>query len=622
LHARWQTDGTNASVGSALNRVTWHLSHTRPGVAPDDYTPAMALDDRDWIRKATGPGYRDLCVMAMRALFDELLAMKLRLAGLGNPFEALHFTPILPPPNLPALLAEQRGEIVAYYREQAMLRVTTQGVDGYSEGYADHVVSYFDAFLCYLVEHNANPARTSPPCPLELADIFQRRDLAVTFLRAGKRFDSRRGTLTGGSRKQRKNAILAVHRYAQFREWIDCPDYPARLNAFLKGPKGKARLGGGEAQVIEALERDEISRVRLKFTARVAAAQRALDCARTAGGRSRAKRRMSRATRQAALFEIALCGIRVQGIASLDGRQFRRNERGSIIVDHVRAKSHDKLYWRWYWVSPRAHRAITAYYEATDRVPPLSDGATKKDMQPQLLIPAGGSYAKTRVAEDTVFVPVFINEDGGAISVTNVQSLLERLLHTSGCTVTRPHVMRHCAADIAINEWGMTPSHVAEVFGWESVAMVLDRYSKAGVDTVLEMFDAQSDAGVLSSTQAFAIASGAVDALAQFLTQQRGNVSERTVPMIWQAIVASLDELAAGDPNTVKPSAAVVLSAGEYGTVNEWVRAHSNRHLDVEKLLHRPVMLGLPAPRVLATGPLPEPTPLPKPHPDEDDEAA
>lgn len=616
LLARYKLNKVNSSRGAGLNRVVWRLSHHRPGIAPNDYTAEMAIEDRKWVMTETAPGYRDICVLGQRALFDELIALGHRSAALGNPFAAIHYTLITPPDGMPAELVRQRDELVAYYSQQADVRAETEGVDGYTPEYGENVIRYFDLFLRSVDEHNARPDRTTPACALALPELFKRYDLAAEYLRMGARFDSRTGTVTEPTRRQRKNALLAVRRIAQWRKWIDCPDYPERLNDYLKGAKGKVKLGGADAQKIEALDREEIATVRRLLDRRLAGAERAATKARTAGGKASARRRMIRITRMAALVEVALCGIRVQGIASLDGRFFERNQRGSIINSHVRAKSHDKAYWRWYWISPRAYRALAAYYAATDRTVPLAPGVVPAQMTPVLLIKTGQSFADTKVTANTTFVPVFLNEDGQPMAKSTIQSVLRHLLHTAGCKVTRPHVMRHCAADIAINDWGMTPSHVSEVFGWESVAMVLDRYSKAGIETVLEMFDAQSESDILSPHQAYQIASGTIDALGRFLLEHHAKVNERTLPMIWQMIIESLDQLTVGDPGALRPSKAMALTVREFARVSEWVSERSDRHITLDQIVGRSVPQGLPAPRITLADQLAAPTPL---HPDADD---
>ena len=377
---------------------------------------------------------------------------------------------------------------------------------------------------------------------------------------------------------------------------------------------------GGEAElVVEAFSRKEKAAIRAVLADDIAQAEIAWEAARGTGREANAWLQVRRAHRRNGVIEVSLgTALREQGVASIETPNMVRNREGTTLIRQVRYKRHphgkrqEETFYRTQWCAPRAWSAVRRYLQIEGLADPLrevQEWPLTNPLQPYgppVFVRRGEMYAGTMQVRDSEHYPLFRSESGHELTAPDVADLIRGVLRRAeGVEMLRPQRTRHTACDEAVNEWGLSPSQAARVFGWNSVQMVLARYDRGPIEEIWQRLDAMSTRDFAAPTDADRLAREVLAALQGFLAEQLAVDRAGLIPVAWPALVAALDTLADAGGAPVRPSEAVQLSLDEWARITEWIRRRSHRHDSGEDLLGRVVHAGLPVPEPRSTAQAP-----------------
>jgi integrase len=588
-------------------RTAWFIAQHYPGVHPNDLGHEFFLAERAWVKSQrfsmTLTGRK-----GGRLLFTQLVSLGHRDPALPNPFDHHQAqVKVLPPAVLPAQLVKDREALLARLNEQAEARVNSEGREGHGSERARDVMVAFDGLLNYVVERNAS-ADAEDQCALDTMTLFGRPEIIAAFLKAGKSYkNTADGEASHPTRRNRASCLMAAYTFFEFKGRAPA-GFREALDRELRQGGFRKELGGRSEREIDALDPADVARVRALLSQRLESTRSLLDVAPPAK-KHWARIEYIRVARQHGMFETALgTGGREQAVSSMEATKIFRTARGSYGIKDVRwkhgvgPKQRQSTHWKVTWLPARAFRAICLYLEATGRPRPLTKAAAVSDganpYARPILVKKGQKYAATVLPKDRTVFPIFRKEDGSPVSPINVRNTLKGLLNAARCATDRPHVLRHTACAIAINEWGVSPSEAARVFGWATVRLVLERYSRGPVESLWEKMDGLSERDTLAPMGVRTVVADTGKALSTYLGALSDAAECNALPQMWSALVAGLDQLAAVDPQRPRLSSSFVLTAEELARLDLWILERTDRHLRVGKILGREVAPGLPAPEI------------------------
>lgn len=582
-----------------IRRTAWFIADRYPGVHPDQLGEDFRRAERAWVKEM----YFSKCLRGRAGawlLFEELKALGLRDAALPNPYEYVvdRGNAWVAPPPLPVELAARRAELDRHLEHLVRVRRDTKGKQGVAEEWRRAQMRALDDLAGFIVERNARESHL-PAWNLDLATIFGDPEVIASYLWSGVRRANGDGEVSELTRLYRKTALLSACRFFVWRGYI-APGFPEKLAAHLRQGTSQIMLGGRAAKVIEALDKEDVAKAR----AFLASEKARVDAKFASDPSAEARVDRARAYRKNAVFEFLLgTGVREQGAASLDERRFGVNERGSVYVDDVQVKmkagkksGDESTYYRRQWVPRRALRAIAAYVEVTGRRLALRPG-DQQILGKRLDYKKGAIFAGTPMSEDCDRYPVFRDDNGDAMAPEDIGEMIRRVLRRSRAACDRAHVLRHTACAIAVNDWHVAPSEAARVYGWGTVAMVLERYSKGPVDRIWEKFDALSDGEGLAPDAIADLVEEIIGPLFKLLVDLREKPTGNAVPLLWNALVEALDQMGAIDPKRPRLQDTVMLSTEEMARVELWIRERSDRHESASSIAGRPLVPGFPVPQ-------------------------
>ncbi len=107
-----------------------------------------------------------------------------------------------------------------------------------------------------------------------------------------------------------------------------------------------------------------------------------------------------------------------------------------------------------------------------------------------------------------------------------------------------------------------SPSEVARIFGWSTVQLVLERYSRGPIDQIYEKFDGLADRDAIAPRAVRRLVLDTARALAALASDCEQMPTGNVVPVLWTAIMNALDQLSQIEDGRLRPSEAVMLFAG------------------------------------------------------------